>query len=269
MVNLADSFLADASSLQSDGIHPESVRVAFGGSLRKWQHILRDRRSSADIGVCANSYELVHRTEGPHHGPILHRDMPPKSRSIGHDDMVANDAIMRDVRVGHEERVIPHAGQAAAFDRAPIDGDEFPNLVVIADLQACWFAGITDVLRCKADRTERKESVIGADSGWPPHGHVRDKVAAFPQFHIRADHTIGTNLAGRMDFRAGIDDGCGVNAQKRVPAEYRVSSTEYRVASCRCSSAAEGAIVLSPLRRVVRYRSAFLPIRMCEAPGGR
>jgi hypothetical protein len=37
------------------------------------------------------------------------------------------------MRVGHYQDVAPDFGQVAALYRSPIDRDELPNLVVIAD----------------------------------------------------------------------------------------------------------------------------------------
>src|SRR6185312_7309042 len=119
--------------------------------------------------------------------------------------------IVRDVSVGHDQRVTAHARHPAALDGAPVDGDKLANLVVVADLEPGGFAGVSDVLRRHADRTEGKEAVVRADFRRSLDGDVRNQMAAFAHFDFRANHAIGADLAGGMNLRARIDDGCGMN----------------------------------------------------------
>ena len=72
--------------------------------------------------------------------------------------MVADDAIMRDMGVGHDQRVAANASQSAALDGAAVDGDKLANLVVVANLEARRFTGVSDVLRRHADRSRKERS---------------------------------------------------------------------------------------------------------------
>ena len=136
---------------------------------------------------------------------------PPEGCGIGQNDVVADDAIVRDVSVGHHQRVAADASHPAALDRAPVDGDKLANLVVVADLEPRGFAGVGDVLRRHADRAEGKEAIVRADFRRSFDGDVRNQMAAFAQFDLRPNHAIGADLAGGMDLGAGIDDGRGMN----------------------------------------------------------
>jgi len=125
--------------------------------------------------------------------------------------VVSDKAIVRDVGVGHDQRVAAHAGEPAAFDRAAINCDELANLIVIADFETGGLARVGQVLRRHPDRTEWEETIVRADPAWAFDGHVRNQAAVFAQFHFRADHAIRADLAGGMNLGARINDGRGMN----------------------------------------------------------
>ena len=102
--------------------------------------------------------KVMDRAQRSHHRPLSDRDVAAQGRGIGQDDVVADDAIVRDMGVGHDQRVAANAGQSAALDGAAVDGDKLANLVVVADLEARRFAGVGDVLRRHADRTRRERN---------------------------------------------------------------------------------------------------------------
>ena len=65
--------------------------------------------------------------------------------------MVADYAVVGNVGVGHDQRMIADAGQASALSGAAIDGDELAYGVVVADFEARWFVLIAQVLRDQSD----------------------------------------------------------------------------------------------------------------------
>src|ERR1700687_3721880 len=100
-----------------------------------------------------------------HHRPFSDRDVPPQGCGIGQDDVVADDAIVCNMRIGHDQRVTAYAGHSAALDRTPVDGDKLANFVVVSDLETCWFTGVGEVLWRHADRREGKETIVRPDFG--------------------------------------------------------------------------------------------------------
>ena len=65
--------------------------------------------------------------------------------------MVADHAVVGNMAVGHDQRVIADTGQASAFCGAAIDGDKFADGVVVTDFKARGFAFVTQVLRGESD----------------------------------------------------------------------------------------------------------------------
>ena len=71
---------------------------------------------------------------------VLDRHMAAESGAIGDDITIADNAIMGDMAIHHEQVVIPHPGNHAAAGRAGIERRELANLVVVADNQLARFA---------------------------------------------------------------------------------------------------------------------------------
>src|SRR5260370_33701014 len=111
----------------------------------------------------ADANKMVHRTKRAHRGPFFHDDVASQSCGVGENHVVADYAVMSDMGVGHDERVIADSGQAAAFCGAAIDGDKFADGVVVADLEARGFVLIAQVWWGESDRGRRETAVARAD----------------------------------------------------------------------------------------------------------
>src|SRR5207253_5243946 len=103
--------------------------------------------AAADYGVRADAHEMMYRTQRADIGPVFDRDMSAERSGVRHDDVAADLAIMRDVRIGHDQVVIADLREAAALRRATIDRHELANLVVVADFKARALARVGNVLR--------------------------------------------------------------------------------------------------------------------------
>src|SRR5438876_1635426 len=125
MVNLADSVFGETAALEAGGIQSVGVGVAGGGGFGKGKHVAGDGGAASDKGVGTNANKMVHRTKRAYRGPLFDDYMASQGCGVGQDDVVADHAVVGNVRVGHDERVIVDAGQASAFCGAAIDGDKF------------------------------------------------------------------------------------------------------------------------------------------------
>ena len=214
MVNLADSVFGETAALEAGGIQSVGVGVAGGNGFGKGKHVAGDGGAPANEGVGANANKMVHRTQRAHRGPFFHDNVASQSCGVGQDDVVADHAIMRDVGVGHDERVIADASEASAFGRAAIDGDKFADSVVVADFEARGFVFVAQVLRGESDGGEREEAIAGADFCRAFDDDVRDELAGFAEFDVRANSTVGADFAGWVNFRSGIEDGGGMDTHR-------------------------------------------------------
>src|SRR5262249_62331814 len=112
--------------------------------------------------------------------------MASQGGGVGQDYVVAYHAVVRHMRISHDQRVVPNASQASALHRSAIHGDEFADRVVIADLKPCGLCLVADVLGSQSDRRKWKKTIVGADTGWTLHRYVRDQFAALPKLAFRS-----------------------------------------------------------------------------------
>ncbi len=145
----------------------------------------------------------MHRAKRADHGPIFDCNVAAERGSVSENDVVADATIVGDVGVGHDQGVAAHAGEAAAFYRAAIDGDELANFVVVADLQAGGFSRVSQVLRRHTEGGEGENAIVDPELSGAFDGDMRNKVAAFAEFYIWADHAVRADLARRMNLGSG------------------------------------------------------------------
>src|SRR5687768_4923819 len=90
-------------------------------------------------------------------------DMAGQRCGVGHDDLVSELAIVRDVSLSHKQIFVTYTGHATAARGAAMDRNEFANMILFPNLGAGRLATVFQVLWCKADGYERKDPRIVAD----------------------------------------------------------------------------------------------------------
>ena len=98
------------------------------------------------------------RRERADHGVVVHMNVAGELRAVFEHDAVADDAIVRDVRVGHDEIVAADARDVAAFVRAAVGGGEFAEFVGVARFEPGALAVIGEILRVAADGRKRNRN---------------------------------------------------------------------------------------------------------------
>ena len=112
--------------------------------------ILCNARHAAHESVGTDMAELVHCGKAADDRKVVHAYMPAESGSVGHDDVIAELAVMGDVRVGHAQVAAADTGNAASAFRAPVERGEFTDTVIVAELQPRHFALELEILRFAA-----------------------------------------------------------------------------------------------------------------------
>src|SRR5215470_1881476 len=157
--------------------------------------------------MCSNPHKLMHRAQSANHSPFLDDYVSAQRCSVDQHRVIANHAIVADVRVSHDEYVTSDFGQPPTLCRPAVDRDVLANLVAVPDLQPGWFALVSYVLRSHANGGERKDSVISPDLGRTVNCDVRHKITALAEFYIRPDDAIRPDLARRWHPCARMDNG--------------------------------------------------------------
>ena len=86
----------------------------------------------------ADANKMVHRTKRAHGGPFFHNHVSAQSCGVRQNDVVADYAVMGNVRVGHDQGMAADAGHASAFGGAAIQSYKLAHGVVVAYFQNEW-----------------------------------------------------------------------------------------------------------------------------------
>jgi hypothetical protein len=117
--------------------------------------------------------------------------------------MIAELAVMGDVAIGHNQVMIAHDGDADIGHRCPVDGDEFPDGVMIADNDPRFLSLILQVLGGGADRRKLKDMTILADIRMAFDYYMGTNLCLFADGDTRADDAVWTDLDVFGNFGVG------------------------------------------------------------------
>ena len=125
-------------------------------------------------------------------------------------DVVAQLAVVRHVRVLHEESVRTDHRRflhlVGSVHRAV-----FAKHVVVADAQAGRLVPVFQILRRAADHAAGVKLVARADGGLPGQMNMRPDPTMRPHHHILLDDGVGTDDHGGVQLRFRVDDSRGVD----------------------------------------------------------
>src|SRR5581483_9822766 len=211
VVDLANTFAAETAAFQSDGVYPVGMGVARGDRFGKRKYVFRDNGPTTYISMRANRSELMYGRKSSNRGPLRNVDMPGERGSVCHDYVIANKAVMRHMGIRHDQDVIANARYPSTRGRAPMQGYELANHIVIPDLEPSPFAGILQVLWRQSDGGKRKNPIVVPKSGGAFKHDVRHQLAVFAHLYVRSNDAVGANPARGGDSCLGINNGSGMN----------------------------------------------------------
>ena len=135
--------------------------------------------------------------------------------AVRHDHAVADDAIVRDVRLGHDQTIIARLRQHAAARRAAMNGNELADAVSFADARLGRLAFVFQILRCESDRDKRKDMRALANSGAPVNDAMRFETHTVAQLHFVANYRVRADITVAAEARLRADDCGRMNATGR------------------------------------------------------
>ena len=148
---------------QADGVHAAHLGRATGRA-HVGRRVLNETRGTPHDAVRADAHELMHAGYPPHHRPIFNLDVARQGRQAGHDDVVAENAVVRDVGLRHDE-IVRSDFSTAARCRAAVDDGQFTNVALVADGEVARPALIAHVLGGAAQLGAVADAATGADGG--------------------------------------------------------------------------------------------------------
>jgi hypothetical protein len=123
--------------------------------------------------------KLVYGTQSSQDRVLFHQNVAGQGAVVREDHVISDIAIMGDMAVGQKITVASDA-RYRPNGGASVHGAEFPEAIVIPDLEVGRFAGIFEILRLLADRAEGVEPVARTDSRGTKNRYMILQPAALP-----------------------------------------------------------------------------------------
>ena len=215
------------------------------------RHVARHCGVVGDEGVRADFAKLMHRRQTAHDHVITDFDMSGERRDVRHHHVIADPTIVGDVRVRHEQIIVPDTRDTLVVRRAAIDGDVLTKDVSIADLESRRLTGVFFVLRCIADRGELKYLIIRTESRPAGDDGVRADTTTRPDLDVGADDRVRPDHDVRRELRARLDHGTWVDAHD-TPVYLPVSGATINSADATSASSTNATAENFQIPRIVR-----------------
>ena len=113
--------------------------------------------------MASNTARLIHATKRANGGVVLHMDVARELCSVYQDGVVADDTVMGNVHIGHDEVMAADPSTIPALVRAVAYRRELAKLIGIAYFKPAPNARIGEIPRA-TDRAMQIEMVLPANS---------------------------------------------------------------------------------------------------------
>ena len=166
---------------------------------------------TAQHRVLPDARELVYSQHAAGHHMVLNRHVAGQSGVVGHDNVVAKFAVMRDMDICHEEIIVTHGGHSIAAHRAQMHGDVLPDPVVAAHNKGCLFPIVLQVLWDHPYAGIGEQFVVLPKRGVAVNCDVRDQAGALAYLHFGAHHAQRAYIHSLVKLGPVRNDGRGMD----------------------------------------------------------
>ncbi len=165
-----------------------------------------DEGSALHHDMAADMAELVDKAAAADDGEIVDHNFAGELAGVADDHVVAHDAVVRHMAVGHDEAVAAYYSTAFGCCAA-VDGHAFAQHCVIAYFCCRLLAAELEVLRYGAYHSAGEDGDVAADTGSLEDGDIAAYACAGADFNITVDGCERTDndVVGYLGFRV---DAC-------------------------------------------------------------
>lgn len=187
--------IVQLGSSEPDGIRSLDAIVL---EQAEWRYVLGDAVAAADHGEASDSDVLVDHHPCGDEGIVADFYASAQEGCVGDDDIVADLAIVPQVRECHQEDIVSDDG-GAVFLGSPVDGHVFADRAVLADLKEAFFIVVVEILRRISEYGTGVDLCVFAD------GCVSCDVGVRPDLAVVSDDDIFVNDGEWSDGDIGAD----------------------------------------------------------------
>jgi hypothetical protein len=168
-------------------------------------NILTHGTHATDESAPTDGHEMVNTRFPTNHHSIFQKNMPSKFRTVGKNDSITQDAIVRHMDIGHKKAIVPDRSNSSALLRTRMNGYEFTNRVSIPNHQTTRLTPEFEILRRPPNNRHGVNLVEFSDPSVPGYRNVVSNPSSAADFDVLADHGVFT------DFDPFSDSGSGMN----------------------------------------------------------
>ncbi|MNT17484.1 hypothetical protein D3C72_1526340 [compost metagenome] len=198
--------------------------IAEHGDERR--NVLADRSAHTGKAVSADVAILVNQGESGKDCPVIHVHMPGQRGVVDQNAVIADDAVMPDVGISHDQVVIAQRGFRTVLHGATVNGHAFTDDIVVTDHQASFFAFVLQIGRVFAYRGKLVDAIVLADAGRAFEDYMRPDHGTLADFHTCADDRPRADLDAISQNGRRIDDCARVNQTHSLRSAQMISAEQ-------------------------------------------
>ena len=181
-----DGLVGESATTQANQVHASIAHRLLAGN-DVWRNVLTGTGAALEHDVAAHMQELVEQARCRDDGAVINDDLSGKFRGVADDAAVADDTVMTDMHVLHQQIAIANHGLALRCCAAA-DGDVLANGVVVTYLAGRHLALELQVLGFRRDAGSREELVIVSDACPEMDGDIVQELVVVANDHVFVNH---------------------------------------------------------------------------------
>ena len=150
------------------------------------------------------SNKLMNRAHATDNRKIVDDHVSSQIHCIRKDHVVADDAVMRHVGVGHHQNIVPNLG-GIAFFRSPVNRCKFADRAIFPDFTSGDFSGKLQILRNARNDGSRENACVFADAGTIVNHDIAAQSTSLFDYDISLDRHERFYLYTLCNFGVGVD----------------------------------------------------------------
>ena len=203
IVDVLNGFGRKSAPTQTHEIDSGVADWLFSGENIRW-NVLRSAAAALNHHERTDAAELVNQNGSGNDGKVIDNDLAGEFRRVADDATVANNAVVGDVHIFHQQVVGTH--QSNPFrGRSTRNRYVFADGIVVTNLTSRNFTFEFQVLRLGRKTCARKNLVVRADSRTLIDGDAVLKHVVVANDDIAVDVAKRTDDVARTELRLGMD----------------------------------------------------------------
>ena len=182
-----DGLTGESPAAQTDEVHA-SIANGFFACNDVGRNVLTGTSTALEHNISPDVEELVEQTCCRNDGTVVDYHFSCKLRRVADDASVADDAVVSDVHILHQQVAVTYYRLTLRSSTAT-DGDVLANRIVIANFASGFLALELQILRLCRNRCTWENLVVVAQTGSKVERHAIQQLIVVANNHVFVNHT--------------------------------------------------------------------------------